>query len=247
MLTADQSLIQNFQVNPAKEVASNPTLDRRFASGVFCLKLRGKVGDDQSISLRSVRETLAQHDFRHLHIQITSSGGIAHEAFSIYDHLRALPVPVSTEAISECLSAGMIILMAGDLRIASGEVELLNHPASVDRSVLPESVTASSLRAQASNLAELDERIARLFAVRTGFDAQWFRTESETEECLSLADAIQTGLLHEFGGLPQRIRPSWPNAVKMLPAGVYLPQYLRSQNYLNACKCVASLYGDVAP
>jgi|GEM_PF-4624708 len=245
MAASSDSAIQNFQESPVKAIASG--LGRRFAAGVHCLQLNGAVGEGESISFRSVRDRLARQEFSHLHVQISTTGGIVSEGMAIYEHLRALPVPVSSEVIGQCLSIGMAVLMAGDFRFSIGEPVLLNHPTRKDRATLPEIVTAATLRSYADQLESTDARIANLFAARTGHPVEFFLADAKTEDNLSSASAIQSGLLHEINGLPQHIDSSWPNLLMApRPQDMHFPNYLRSQNYVNACKCAASLY-EAAP
>jgi len=243
---ADEILIQNFQESSTRAIAC-PTLERSFASGVFCLDLRGAIGEGEAICLRSVTERLSGRSFEHLHIRITSTGGDVREGFRLYSYLRSFPVPVSAEAVTQCLSMAMVLLMAGDFRFALADTEFLNHPTNSARETLPQFITASILRDRAAKFDETDEQIANLFAARTGHHVEWFRDDAKTEESLGHADAILSGLLHEVVGLPQRINPAWAGVVKALPQGTYLPQYLRSANYLAACRAAASLYGVAAP
>ncbi|MCK1517277.1 ATP-dependent Clp protease proteolytic subunit [Bradyrhizobium sp. 190] len=234
--------MKKFQQKPIVTTAQVGS-PREFAAGVFCLELSGAIGEDQPISLARVRNTLAVHDFSHLHLKINSSGGDVREGQRIYEYLRSQPVPVSSEAVEKCLSMAMVLLAVGDFRLVSGEVTLLNHPVHRPRETLPQAVTAPILRALADRLDEIDDRIAHVFAARTGYPVEWFISEAKTEDHLSIADAIQSGLLHEVTGLTQRVHPSWPDVVKALPRDVYLPRHLRSANYYCACRCVASLYG----
>lgn len=218
--------------------------DRPFAPYVLVIELRGAIGSNASINVESARKQLQRAGaFHHLHVDITSSGGDANEAFGLYDLFRAQPVPVSARASVECLSAGMIVLMAADLRIAAAGTDFLVHPSSYGRHTLPERVTAELLHSQAKSLDHCDFRVAQLFADRTGFDLEWFMKEKRTEDLLSDVDAIETGLIHHFEGIIGPAKPGWPEAVKMRPPGVYLPDWMNSENYFAACRCAASLFG----
>lgn len=237
--------MENFLPSPALSQAVD-VLDRPFAAGVLVVRLSGAIGPDEPINAATVRRQLFEgRDFRHLHVEITSTGGKSSEAFEIYDMLRALPVPVSARASGMCLSGGMIIFMAADLRIAAAATEFLIHPAGLSREDMPERSTAASLRSQADSLARGDLRVAQLFADRTGGPVDWFLKEQETEDSLSEVDAIATGLIHEFEGISGPPRPGWPAAVRAAIAagGIYFPDWLRSENYFAACRCTGSLFG----
>ena len=239
--------VLNFQTAGRLTAATVPRLarERSILQGVYVLRLNGEIGSDKSISLQRAREVLlGAGSFNHLHVQLTSTGGNVAEALSIYELLRAQPCTVSVEAIGQCQSAAMIILMAGSLRLARRDTVLLNHPTSNSRDTLPDRITAKVLAERAASLAETDARIADLFASRTGFPAEWFLAEGSTEEYLSAADAIESGLLHEVDGLPCRVDPAWVRKAKILPQGIHFPAYLLTQNYIAACECAASLYAE---
>ena len=70
-------------------------------------------------------------------------------------------------------------------------------------------MTAQILLNQASTLATILCRIVDLLTDRTGFQREWFEREIATENALSDADAVQTGIVHEFAGLTPPCDPSW--------------------------------------
>jgi ATP-dependent protease ClpP protease subunit len=208
--------------------------------GVLELKLNGEVGEDKPISLSSVRNRLAAESFNAIHIEIRSQGGCAASAFSIYNLLRAQPVPVAATAIGECHSGGLIIFMAASLRKAKAGAEFLLHPVSQSRDTLPERLTAQILQSHADALAKIDRRTVELFTNRTGYDKEWFEREIASEDALSSADAIQTGIVHEFRTLTPPCDPTWPDTAHRIAKearNVYLPRHMTSQNYFDACRC----------
>jgi ATP-dependent protease ClpP protease subunit len=224
--------------------ASRVSSARLFAPGVFCLDLKGKIGSDQKISLRSVRGALAGRRFDHLHIRINSSGGDVSEGQAIFEYLRSQPVPISSEVVDNCLSMALVLLMAGDLRFTTGDCDILDHSVSSHRNSLPETINPDILRAHAEQLDETNERIAHIFAARTGHPVAWFQEEAKSEDNMGIIDAIQSGVLHEVSGLTQHITPAWPAILKALPDNIYIPAHQRTANYLAACRCAASLYGE---
>ena len=229
-------------------VAQSAAPERKFRPGVRVIKLSGLIGLNERINVAAVRRQIAARDFQHLHLEIETSGGTSAEAFEIYDIFRAMTVPVSARASRECLSAGMIILMAGDFRVASPGARFLIHPSHVGREEMPERLTAASLYAQAEALLRCDRRVAQLFSDRTGHDVNWFLDEKETEELLSDVAALEVGLIHEIEGMGGQPKSGWPDAARKMLASrnIYLPPRLCSENYFSACRCAASLFEEVA-
>src|SRR5438105_3004145 len=163
---------------------------------VLDLILEGPIGFDKPISLTSVRQKIATAGpFSAIHVQISSGGGEADEAFDIYTLLRAQPVPVCATATGECYSGGLIIFMAGALRKAKAGAGFLMHPTSSDRDdALPDRITAQILQRHADKLAKLDKRNVDLLVDRTGFNREWFEREISTEDPLNDTDAITSGI-----------------------------------------------------
>jgi Clp protease len=169
---------------------------------------------------------------------------ILRKRFLIFDLLRALPVPVSTRAISKCFSAAIVLLMAGDFRAADIGAEFLFHPSSCQREALPPRVTAAILQESADRLACIDGRQSQMLAIRTGTPRQWFENEQRTEDYLAESDAITSGIVHQFEGLTMAVDPAWPAFVRSIAnrRDIYFPSHFLTENYYAACRCAESLY-----
>jgi ATP-dependent protease ClpP protease subunit len=209
---------------------------------VLELTLKGAIGEGKPISLSSVRNRLSVESISAIHFQINSQGGCARESFAIYNLLRAQPVPVAATATGECNSGGLLIFMAAALRKAKAGAEFTMHPSSSFRDALPEYLTAKTLQCHADILAKIDRRSVDLFADRTGFAREWFEREIASEDALSDADAIQTGVVHELEGFTPVCDPAWPDTAQRIAKEarhVYSPGRMTSQSYFDACRCAA--------
>ena len=212
-------------------------------AGVLTLRLTGEIGAG-GVTSAGVRRQLVLRDFRHLHMEICSTGGDSAEAFSIYEMLRAQPVPVSARASLRCCSAAMVVYLAADLRIAAAATEFLIHPASTARETLPERPTALQLKHRSDVLAAVDLRIARLLSDRTGEDLDWFAAEQLTEDVLDMVDAIERGIVHEVEGLAGEVDVDWPRVAEQIAHSRVqhvVPRRMLTPSYLAACRCAASL------
>jgi hypothetical protein len=81
--------------------------------------------------------------------------------------------------------------------------------------IIARTINSANPARPADELA-IDRRSVDLFTDRTGFDRDWFEREIASEDALSDADAIQTGIVHEFGGLMPVCYPAWPDAAQRL-------------------------------
>jgi ATP-dependent Clp protease protease subunit len=222
---------------------------REFAPGVLRVNLSGPVGAGESISLAAVRRQVISRRFGHVHFDINSTGGSVSESEKIFHYFRALPVPVSGRAVGQCLSAALTIFLAADLRIAAPQCEFLLHGTAIGRETLPEGrLTANVLKERAASLDLIDQSHAEMFATRTGTPADWFAVEATNEDPLDMADAIATGLVHEFEGVTWPVDAAWPAWISKARAdrqAIYFPHYLETPNYFAACRAAATLYGGL--
>jgi ATP-dependent protease ClpP protease subunit len=205
------------------------------------LPLSGTIGADKPVNLAAIRRRLTCQSFDAIHLKIDLLGGCSAESIAIFRFLRSLPMPTSATA-TRALSGGLIVFMAASLRmVVARDAKLLIHPSSIASSDLPERLTANSLRRQADSLAAGDGRVVDIFESRTGFDRAFFENEQATEDYLSESAAISSGIVHQWAGLTPPCDPGWPDIMRALTRSpsVYLPHYLQTPNYLDACRTAA--------
>jgi hypothetical protein len=89
--------------------------------------------------------------------------------------------------------------------------------------------------------------VVDLFAARTGYARAFFESEKATEDLLSDADAIQTGVVHEFEGLTPLCDPAWPDTARRLmkERQIYLPSYMTTQNYYEGCRVAGHFFRQI--
>ena len=146
--------IQN-QITPIRDV-----WQRREGFGVT---LVGEIGRDKPISLAAVKDlVLREPEDAPKIILIRSSGGNVSEAFRIWEWLRALPTPLATVADKQCLSAALIIFLAGDLRIVNSGTTLLLRQTHMVADGLPSHLNAQTLQRYTDDLKSDDNRILDL-------------------------------------------------------------------------------------
>ena len=214
--------------------------------GLLQIKLRGPIDEDGPICVNAVRAALLSspgHD--RILIDIETDGGDVDVASEIFEVLRSQPVAVAA-ITRKCHSAGMIVFLAAGLRIARPDATFLLHPISVGRDDLSSSMTIKALRDEARRLEVKHNRAMNFLADRTGFDLSWFCKEAESEEFMDVAVATSVGIIHSIEG---KAGPGcdWPVVAKQMASSeqsnVYLPQYLTSANFFEACRLSAQFQG----
>lgn len=73
-----------------------------------------------------------QQEAEELRINIATMGGECSYGFTLYNFLRALPVPIHTHNLGTVESMGNILFLAGERRSASAHSKFLFHPFPLD-------------------------------------------------------------------------------------------------------------------
>ena len=128
-------------------------------------------------------------------VNIRSTGGDVNDALLIYDALMGLDAHITTRCYGYTASAATIIAQAandGYREISSNAMYLIH------KSTCSIEGNASSLDARADLLRKTDERLASLYALHSGLDAQYFAdlmAENNGEgRWLSAEEAVEAGL-----------------------------------------------------
>lgn len=114
---------------------------------------------------------IAQIAAKKVVVNIRSTGGDVNDALLIYDALMGLDAQITTRCYGYTASAATIIAQAADegCREISSNAMYLIH-----KSTCSTEGNASSLDARADLLRKTDERLAELYALHSGRDAQFF-------------------------------------------------------------------------
>ena len=137
-------------------------------------------------------------------VNIRSTGGDVNDALLIYDALRALDANITTRCYGYTASAATIIAQAADegcREISNNALYLIhNSTCSIDGN-------ASSLDARAELLRKTDEQLARLYALHSGGEEEFFLSlmaENNGEgRWLSAEETIELGLADTLIGFDE--------------------------------------------
>lgn len=75
---------------------------------------------------------LANQSRKPIHLVVSTYGGSVDEMFSLYDTIKVLPCPVHTIALGKVMSAGVLLLAAGEKgkRLIGRSARIMMHPVS---------------------------------------------------------------------------------------------------------------------
>jgi ATP-dependent Clp protease, protease subunit len=95
--------------------------------------LSGDVNEHSISSVITQLISLANHNSQApIHLVVSTYGGSVDEMFSLYDAIKFLPCPVYTIALGKVMSAGVLLLAAGDKgkRMIGRNARIMMHPVS---------------------------------------------------------------------------------------------------------------------
>lgn len=95
-------------------------------SNVVSIRLFGEVGTAMLDTFMDQLEKVTD-ETSHIHVYINTEGGDFFIGCAIYDLLRACKKKVITQVLGNCESAGVIMLMAGKVRLATPISQLMIH------------------------------------------------------------------------------------------------------------------------
>jgi ATP-dependent protease ClpP protease subunit len=210
----------------------------RESAGIPVLRLEGGIGGGQPVNLRYVSGFLARADITHgLRVVIDSPGGNRDEAISIYNTIRALPVPTWAHVERECCSGATLIYMAASYRTAAPGAEFLFHATRIEKTSLPDGhLTARDLRRYAEGLEKQDADMVTVLARRTGSSPAWFADQLETEYPVSAAELLNPGIVHEIVGLTFPAGGAFLRELPKLKARGHVADYYSTANFRAACE-----------
>jgi ATP-dependent protease ClpP protease subunit len=177
------------------------------SNGTIFLDIIGEIGRAHPHGVRAteVEEILAKHPrAKKVECWIDSPGGSLVEAKRMYSALRRHGAEVTTIAADHCASAATLVLMAGSLRLAMPNSEIVLHGAEVS----PQSEdcspsmrwTASKYRKRSEMLKRADDEVVAIYASRTGRSPKLFEREMDTESRMPLGIARSFGFFHSLVG-----------------------------------------------
>lgn len=190
---------------------------------------------------RRTVEQIAAIDAREIVVDIRSTGGDVNDALLIHDALKALDARITTRCYGYTASAATVIAQAageGCRQISANALYLIHNSSCAAEG------NASELESRAEMLRKTDERLAALYAARSGGDAADFAalmSENGGEgRWLSPEETVAAGLADAVVALDA---PSDPAAA---PAAGSMEGFI-SRNWMRLRSLFARRSGSEAP
>lgn len=140
----------------------------------------------------------ANRNAREIIVEISSTGGDAYAGLAIYEKLISSPAKVRTRAVGIVASAASIIFLAGDIREASENSEIMIHNGSI------EAIGGVREMRQAKRMLEqLNSKMARIVSQRTGQPESVVKAWLDEEKWFGANDAKSLGFATHVSGAVQ--------------------------------------------
>ena len=144
--------------------------------------------------MKSVKDQIeAQKGFDEILVHIHSDGGDVNEGFAIYDYLKSLGKPVTTQIEGNCFSIATVIALAGDKRTMTSNAEFFIHNpwgwAGGDK---------EDIQKYADQLEETENKIAEFYASKTNLSSQEALSLMKEESTFTPEQALEKGFITEI-------------------------------------------------
>ncbi len=191
--------------DPARAYIPNPIVIEQTARGERQYDIYSRLLLDRIIFLGTeVNDTvanllIAQMFFlesndpdKDIHLYINSPGGVVYSGLGIYDIMNFIQCDVATYCLGMAASMGAFLLSAGKKgkRYALPNARIMIHqPLGGARG------QASDIEIQAKEILSLKERLNQMLAEHTGKDIETIRRDTDRDNYLSAAEAVEYGLI----------------------------------------------------
>jgi ATP-dependent protease ClpP protease subunit len=165
----------------------------------------GPINDTNTSRLMSIISTLIPKGLNEVHLVVGTGGGNIPDALLTYGFLCALPAKLTTYNLSTIASAGTMIYLAGERRIAAPNAVFEFHHVTQIFSKPPTSMTLDEFTDEKASLAMNLERMEQIYRARTSLTPAQIEEFRQHAVFFDAAAAQNAGIAHEVVAL--RIPP----------------------------------------
>lgn len=162
------------------------------------IKLFGEIPEPDDPSILEIVDTLESQQFENIDVVINTFGGSWDTAIMLYSMLRAMQATtfVKTVGISSVYSAGIIVFMAGQERLASYYTDFLIH---VTRIAMPYESSTNSMNYLNKHLGTVKRVIKDLFSDYLTEEEMRLVIDASSDLYLSEMEALERGIVTHAG------------------------------------------------
>lgn len=156
------------------------------------IEIRGEVGEAMASYVTRNLLKMSEHSSEPIELYISSPGGDAYEGLAIFDAIVACPCDVHIIASGKIMSAGFMIFLAGDKRVAAKHTRFMMHSVSYSADGVAKDHEVQVNEAKAINNAFLDIMASRTKKPRKF----WYRKMLTSDYYMNVEEATQVGVIN---------------------------------------------------
>jgi len=130
--------------------------------------------------------------YTHVHVAFSSPGGLVADGIYLYNHISALPVEVTMEAIGSVSSIALIVFLAAKHRYSSANAMFLTHPTTLSPQV---GMSAERIDAALNAALADDARTERILRARASIPDQILHDRRFKDVHITPQEALNWGLV----------------------------------------------------
>lgn len=157
----------------------------------------GFTGPIESGSVTRISAALnyaVNNNFDAIYLAFSSLGGFIADGVYLYNHIRALPIPVTIHATGNVASVAVAIYAGAARRLCSRHVLFMIHPASVPGST--DGMTWERLQQLMNSALAEENRTEGILRDRCSIPDELLATRRFSEVHFSAEDAVKFGVAH---------------------------------------------------
>ncbi len=131
-----------------------------------------------------------------IHLLITTFGGNVPYGITVFNFLRALPVPVTTYNMGNVASVGNLLYLGGTRRVASPHSTFFFHPITFTPAAAP--MGRGEMMENSATIERDTQRILHIVASTTGMGLDRAAELHQQENTVDAQEAKGLGVVHEI-------------------------------------------------
>jgi len=160
------------------------------------LGFNGMIDQNSVTRICSYCNEVVNQGFAGIHLAFSSLGGYTADGIYLYNHIRALPIPVTVHATGNIASVAVAIYLAAETRLCSRHVIFMVHPTSVPSSA--EGMSWERLQSSMNGALAEEKRTDNILRDRASVPEELISARSVREVHFSPEDAVKYGIAHEI-------------------------------------------------
>lgn len=158
------------------------------------IMLTGEIDERKTQQLLKALMLLSQQDpVRHITIYISTYGGDMYEMNAMYDSMRLVKCPIHTIGIGKVMSAGVLLLAAGDRRSLTENTSVMMHQVSSEVYG-----TVNDVSIEFKHTKALQDSMYKLYSKYTGRPIKQLEQDLKSDKYLTAQEALDYGIVDEI-------------------------------------------------